>query len=1142
MPSVRQKLSHFSCMAIWMLDIDGFRFDKAIQVTPDASAQFSADLRKCAAMVGKKNFFLPGEITGGNTIGSIYLGRGRQPDQKAEDLATAIAMKNTSDSKYFLRDPDLGALDAAAFSYSVYRFLTRFLGMDGNLEAGFDLPPNWVEAWNQMLMTNDFVNPNTGELDPRHMYGVTNQDVFRWPAIRQGVERMMLGQFMTSLVLPGIPLVLWGEEQAFYTLDNTADNYIFGRQSMSASQAWRMHGCYVGSSTQYFEMPLESARQGCHDEKNAWDHRDPSHPVRNILKSMFFLREQFPVLKDGLLLSNLSKKTESLQLPGSGTVQTEYGIWGVWRGAFAPLQDFGNKTTPVWLVYHNINETTTYKFDCTSNDNAFNAPFPAGKLPVKNLIFPHDTLELVDGPVKLGIEGSTDFNGCASEITLLPYEFRAYVPNEHFVPPPPMITRFLPGHDFPIPSQGETTSYEITFEFSAAMSCDDLTKAINITSTTGNGATAKIDTNSVKCNKLEPGQGWRAAYVGSIASAFTWTANVVNLADGVHKISVRNATTEDLGSNTNTIDNFLLRVGKPENPIVFPTTGNYSKTLLSSDSTGSVWITHSAAGADKYRYSLTFGSTWSDWQVYQPGRANLDTQQIKAWTGTKEQAWDGHHVIVQYWSQLLGSSSFVQHGDDGYDGMRRLPHLWANGKFNQFGYDGGYKNALKRTNDGLMELHYMDEWPGQVQLNVWGMNPDGQPDQTYTYGDIDGDFILDRLAPSLMVPNVINVTHPPPYPYLSYRMVVRDADISYQLIPQGDSRLQLAFFILMWVVPIATGLLAVWAFVGAFYKVKVVEKGIKGPSNGIGAAFLHPISAMRARIAEKKANSDRSSSEHGEGAVGLSDMPPKRRTVLIATVEYNIDDWNIKVKIGGLGVMAQLMGKALGHQDLIWVVPCVGDIEYPEIPEEMAEPMTVEILDAPYQVMVSYHVVENITYVLLDAPIFRQQTKAEPYPPRMDNIDSAIYYSAWNQCIAETIKRFPVDIYHINDYHGGVAPLYLLPETIPCCLSLHNAEFQGLWPLRTPEERKEVCGVFNLTNDVVQQYVQFGSVFNLLHAAVSYLRIHQNGYGAVGVSKKYGDRSFARYPSKYLCAPSYPAASSNIVCSLLGSFANRPTP
>lgn len=50
-----------------------------------------------------------------------------------------------------------------------------------------------------------------------------------------------------------------------------------------------------------------------------------------------------------------------------------------------------------------------------------------------------------------------------------------------------------------------------------------------------------------------------------------------------------------------------------------------------------------------------------------------------------------------------------------------------------------------------------------------------------------------------------------------------------------------------------------------------------------------------------------------------------------------------------------------------------------------------------------------------------------------------------NSCIAETMRRFPIDLYHINDYHGAVAPLHLLPRTIPCCLSLHNAEFQGMF-------------------------------------------------------------------------------------------------
>jgi alpha-1,3-glucan synthase len=105
--------------------------------------------------------------------------------------------------------------------------------------------------------------------------------------------------------------------------------------------------------------------------------------------------------------------------------------------------------------------------------------------------------------------------------------------------------------------------------------------------------------------------------------------------------------------------------------------------------------------------------------------------------------------------------------------------------------------------------------------------------------------------------------------------------------------------------------------------------------------------------------------------------------------------------------------------------------------------MDIMILGQKYDILVQYHTFNNITFVLLDAPIFRKQTRADPYPARMDDLESAIFYSAWNQCIALAIERFDPDIYHINDYHGGAAPLYLLPRVIPCCLSLHNAEFQG---------------------------------------------------------------------------------------------------
>lgn len=55
--------------------------------------------------------------------------------------------------------------------------------------------------------------------------------------------------------------------------------------------------------------------------------------------------------------------------------------------------------------------------------------------------------------------------------------------------------------------------------------------------------------------------------------------------------------------------------------------------------------------------------------------------------------------------------------------------------------------------------------------------------------------------------------------------------------------------------------------------------------------------------------------------------------------------------------------------------------------------------------------------------------------------------------------------------------------------------------MRNSKEIDEVCRVYNLPKDVVAKYVQFGEVFNLLHAGASYLRVHQDGFGAVGVSK-----------------------------------------
>lgn len=202
-PSVGNKITHFTCLIISMLDIDGFRIDKAGQITTDYLAEWGTATHKCARQHGKNNFYIAGEVTGGDTFGAIYMGRGREPDNRPPDTATALTLTNASNETFFLRPPGQTAIDGNAFHYSMYRSLERFLGMDGNFTVAYDTPVDFVDMWNTMAVTNDFVNGETNKVDPRHLYGTSNQDVFRWPSIINGTQRQNLGAFACALVMPG---------------------------------------------------------------------------------------------------------------------------------------------------------------------------------------------------------------------------------------------------------------------------------------------------------------------------------------------------------------------------------------------------------------------------------------------------------------------------------------------------------------------------------------------------------------------------------------------------------------------------------------------------------------------------------------------------------------------------------------------------------------------------------------------------------------------------------------------------------------------------------------------------------------------------------------------------------------------------
>lgn len=49
----------------------------------------------------------------------------------------------------------------------------------------------------------------------------------------------------------------------------------------------------------------------------------------------------------------------------------------------------------------------------------------------------------------------------------------------------------------------------------------------------------------------------------------------------------------------------------------------------------------------------------------------------------------------------------------------------------------------------------------------------------------------------------------------------------------------------------------------------------------------------------------------------------------------------------------------------------------------------------------SSSVLDDIKYFILDSPVFRAQTKAEPYSARVDDLS---FYSTWNQASAATVR------------------------------------------------------------------------------------------------------------------------------------------
>jgi len=309
---------------------------------------------------------------------------------------------------------------------------------------------------------------------------------------------------------------------------------------MSATKAWQRHGCYHLGSEALHALPLSRATVGCRDDWNSLDHFDPTADVRRLFKQFFDLRARYQTLNDGFSLVKHGSWTHEDFLPFSNGSATERGFWSISRGGLLPLQNISFDDS-VWLLYTNENTTITHSGSCTSEDGVA-GPYRSDAV-VRNLLYPFENYTLGASDRPFFFDGKEPFFGCIESITLQPYDFKALVLAEKWVPPIPALTRFTPGHDARIEVTADSpnsNSINVQIEFSDQMDCNSVTQSIAFTlASSGKGSSPSVKSGSVECLSMSDSNVKPAVILGATVSRWYWKATIDNVADGVLTITVK---------------------------------------------------------------------------------------------------------------------------------------------------------------------------------------------------------------------------------------------------------------------------------------------------------------------------------------------------------------------------------------------------------------------------------------------------------------------------------------------------------------------------------------------------------------------------------------------------------------------------
>lgn len=84
------------------------------------------------------------------------------------------------------------------------------------------------------------------------------------------------------------------------------------------------------------------------------------------------------------------------------------------------------------------------------------------------------------------------------------------------------------------------------------MDCDSVKNGLSIDSTTETGKIAYLNSSSIVCLTIDDGNITDpVVYSGGVPTAWKFTANIGNISDGVHTVTINNVTTAQKNASTN---------------------------------------------------------------------------------------------------------------------------------------------------------------------------------------------------------------------------------------------------------------------------------------------------------------------------------------------------------------------------------------------------------------------------------------------------------------------------------------------------------------------------------------------------------------------------------------------------------------